>query len=351
MNSKDYWEHRAARDMYEQMETAEEAAKQLTGIYERTAEYFNTKSKGIFGAFVNQTGLTEEEARALIKAAPSYDIPGLMMAVNTITDLAKKKQVLEWLKAAATQARLYRLFEIQREIDEIMPLLFAAQKSINDECYKRIIADSYLHKLFDIQQEAGIGRKINPLTIEKIEKLIRKPWYGGDYSQRLWVNTQEVASAVKSELIVSYLTGKPEYESWQAIDKEFKKGANAAHRLIRTESSYMANMAQLEAYKEAGIDKYIFTATLDLKTSEVCRNQDRKTYYVKDAMPGLNYPPMHPWCRSTTRAWIPDEMLEKLKRTARDPKTGKNIKVPANMTYREWYEKFVQGAENESKSN
>ena len=31
------------------------------------------------------------------------------------------------------------------------------------------------------------------------------------------------------------------------------------------------------------------------------------------------YPPMHPWCRSTTVAVIEDEDLERLKRSAYDP--------------------------------
>lgn len=32
---------------------------------------------------------------------------------------------------------------------------------------------------------------------------------------------------------------------------------------------------------------------------------------------------------------------DKLERSARDPETGKIIKVPQNMTYGEWYEKYV----------
>ena len=113
----------------------------------------------------------------------------------------------------------------------------------------------------------------------------------------------------------------------------------------------MANQAQLESYKHAGVKKYIFSATLDLKTSEVCRSLDGHSYYVRDAKPGTNYPPMHPWCRSTTIAYLPPEILKNMTRIARNPDTGKNYKVPANMTYREWYEKYViGGVDNESKS-
>ena len=52
---------------------------------------------------------------------------------------------------------------------------------------------------------------------------------------------------------------------------------------------------------------------------------------------------MHPWCRSTTICNITDEELTNMKRRARNPITGKNELVPANMTYEQWYKKYVEG--------
>ena len=46
---------------------------------------------------------------------------------------------------------------------------------------------------------------------------------------------------------------------------------------------------------------------------------------------------MHPFCRSTTLAEFGEETLKGLQRRARD-KDGKTMKVPADMTYREWAE-------------
>ena len=63
---------------------------------------------------------------------------------------------------------------------------------------------------------------------------------------------------------------------------------------------------------------------------------DNKVFNVVDAVPGENMPPMHPWCRSTTIAELGDEMMKNLTRAARDPVTGEQYTVPANMTYEEW---------------
>ena len=51
---------------------------------------------------------------------------------------------------------------------------------------------------------------------------------------------------------------------------------------------------------------------------------------------------MHSWCRSTTICGISDEELAEMKRRARDPENGKTYTVPANMTYEEWYRKYVE---------
>lgn len=336
--------------MYEEMIPADEAAKDVERLYKRATQYLETKGRGIFEAFMNQTGLTEEEARYYIKTIPTKDINALLIAAEQIQDKAKKEEFLRWIKAASTQHRLSLLFKLQEEIDALMPLLFIAERAIFENTFKQIIERSYLHKMFEIQQQAGIGWKVGPLQAAAAEKIMRKPWFGGNFSTKLWGNTDAVAKAVKDELVISFLTGKTEFDSWKEIETQFQKGAKAAHRLIRTESSFMANQAQLESYKNAGITKYIFTATLDLKTSEVCRMHDGKAYDVKDAKPGTNYPPMHPWCRSTTIAYLPPEILKNMTRIARDEKTGKNYKVPANMTYNEWYEKYVIGGGNESQS-
>jgi hypothetical protein len=77
---------------------------------------------------------------------------------------------------------------------------------------------------------------------------------------------------------------------------------------------------------------------LDSKTDEECGHLDRKIFDVKDKTPGLNCPPMHPFCRCSTKIYIDQDTRDDMKRRARNPKTGKNEIVPANMSYDEWAE-------------
>ena len=117
-------------------------------------------------------------------------------------------------------------------------------------------------------------------------------------------------------------------------------GKLVSERLIRTEMTYVTNMADLASAKERGTEQLEFVATLDLRTSKVCRKHDGNIIDVDKAVPGTNIPPLHCFCRSTTIDAI--EGLEHKVRFARDPETGKPIQVPASMKYPEWYQKYVK---------
>jgi len=112
-----------------------------------------------------------------------------------------------------------------------------------------------------------------------------------------------------------------------------------AYRLLQMENAFIVEQATLKGYSEDGIEKYEILATLDLKTSDICRTQDGEIYDVKKALTGVNSPPFHWFCRTTTIPHIKDN--EDGKRVARNPITGKNYTVPAEMKYKQWYNKYV----------
>ena len=63
---------------------------------------------------------------------------------------------------------------------------------------------------------------------------------------------------------------------------------------------------------------------------------DHKVFKVKDRQPGVNCPPMHPFCRSTTIAYLDDETISNMERLATDDETGEKNIIPADLTYKDW---------------
>lgn len=348
MNSKKYWEKRTAREAYEMYEDAEKVAEELKKAYSGASAYLQRQAEGLFEKFRQKYGLSDAEARRLLNSLhDSTSINELMQKLRTCEQTDDIKELRKHIEAAAYGARLRRMAGIQDSIDRLMKRLFGKTVKLASDWLQRLAGESYYKHMFELCKRTGFLLKFNGLSERAIMKLLKTKWLGGDFSSRLWENTKRLAEKLKEELLVSMLTGRTDRETANVIKDEFRKGASAARRLVRTESNHVYTEARFIGTEECGIEEYIFLATLDLRTSKICRSLDGKRFKVKDRKVGTNCPPMHPWCRSTTLDYFGEEWLRNGTRFALDPVTGKRIKVPMSMTYEEWYDKYVKGHEKE----
>ena len=121
----------------------------------------------------------------------------------------------------------------------------------------------------------------------------------------------------------------------QKLAKRMDTSKSNAKRLIMTESARMENEGLLSYYQRIGAKQLIFVATLDMKTSEICRAMDGTIIPIEDAKIGLNVPPLHPYCRSVISPHY--EGNEPGDRVYRDVETGKT-KSGRYRTYKEYLE-------------
>jgi len=250
-------------------------------------------------------------------------------------------QLLADMDSAAYAFRLNRFNELSQQVDKLRNAVYQVEMKQSDKFYQEFMKDSYNRATFDLQQHTGLAYHFNALPEAEIKRLSRLKWSGDNYSGRIWDNTGELARQLKNELLVSWMTGRSNRDVVNSIAERFDVGRNNARRLVRTEAAFFHNEMEALSYKDADIEYYRFIAVLDKRTSAICREHDNKVYKVSERKTGVNYPPLHPWCRSTTVAHFDDVDLSNLERRARDPETGKTMLVPADMSYDDWHEKYV----------
>ncbi|MEZ0537870.1 minor capsid protein [Caldicellulosiruptoraceae bacterium PP1] len=170
---------------------------------------------------------------------------------------------------------------------------------------------------------------------------MKEPWSGENYSQRIWDNRDKLVQELQTNLMQAFIRGDSIEQTTKMLQERMNVSYSKAVRIVRTETSYIANQATFDSYQASGIvKKYEYLATLDDRTSEICRSMDGKVFKLTEAMVGINFPPLHPHCRSTVVPYFDDE--ENVgERIARDNK-GKTYYVPADMTYEEWYNKHIK---------
>lgn len=353
MKNKKYWQERAVWNMYNSMEEAEGIADEVAKVYMQSSKYLQLHMENIFEKYKKEHRLSDAEARLLLENADSMKVQELIRKLENGEESRNKKELLAELEAPAYQARIERLDRLQSQIDDIMQRVYGQEQKISTAFYESFAKQAYYHSIFEVQKNTGVNFQFEHVSEKQIARVLSMNWSGKHYSERIWKNTEGLAKELKTELLVSLITGRTDRETAEVINQKFVYGAKNARRLIRTESSFLHGELSAISYQECGIEKYQFLATLDLRTSKTCRSMDMKVFALKERKTGINYPPMHPWCRSTTVAVIEGEDLERLKRSAYNPSSGRIEKVPASMTYEQWYEKYVKGnqeALNEEKA-
>lgn len=177
-----------------------------------------------------------------------------------------------------------RMNVLQSRISEIVSSLGTSEIFFVEKIAKGMITEGY--KIFndDIIQ-------INKQTFNK---LASTKWSGVHYSERVWADKDLLVNNIKSKLVNGINLG----ESIPSIVKNMRTSLDVnydnAERLVRTESMAYFNLGAEQRYKDAGIDKVIFLAELDNRTSDICREHDGKVFNV-----GEIFCPLHPNCRST----------------------------------------------------
>ena len=326
------------------MDKAEKQADQFDRVYQEAKTYLDKEINKIFDKFQRDYGLSQVDARQVLKnMKDKKDLNELRKVLEARPNNPNIQRLLADLDSPAYSFRMKRLERLSDDLDRMRESIYHSEKTGSDAFYSDLMKDSYYKATFDLQQQTGLAYGFSGIPESEIKHLQSFSWLddGSTYSTDIWKNTGKLTSSIKDELLISLMTGRDIRGTAQAIAERFNVGQNDARRLVRTESAFFHNQMELLSYEEADIEKYIFVAVLDKRTSRICQEHDNQVYDRDKATTGVNCPPMHPWCRSTTVAYDEDADYSKLKRRARNPKTGKTELVPADMTYKEWYSKYV----------
>ncbi|MFR6221916.1 MAG: minor capsid protein, partial [Anaerococcus sp.] len=155
-----------------------------------------------------------------------------------------------------------------------------------------------------------------------------------------------------TDLRQGLITGKSPGKITEVIADRLEVSKSNAKRLVMTESAAIHSGSKKIMYDRLGVKKYKIVATLDLRTSEICRDMDGKVFDAKDYEVGITAPPFHVYCRSTTVPYFEDDLQKEIEdtRMSRNLVTGKSERVP-DMNYENWYNKYAVAYNDEKEFN
>lgn len=282
-----YWEKRSTELMQRLEQGTEKTINSLIQIYEQTTKNINKEITNIFKNYAKDTGLSKETLIGLLnkKETDTY-YKNLLKTIDNITDENIKKKLLAKYNAPAYSYRISRYQVLQDNIDVEIAKLADIEQTITKQRYVDTIKEGYYHNIYDIQKGLGIRFNFSQIDMKTIDLMLAEKWTNkGNYSTRIWNNSNKLSNYFKINLTADTMSGKSIQKISNELSETMNVGLYNATRLVRTEVNHFANEAEMLSYEECGIEKYRFIATLDNVTCEHCAELDNKVFNVKDRKP------------------------------------------------------------------
>lgn len=349
MPGSDYWKKR-----FELLEDAmnnkgAQYMKDSEAIYRKAISNTEKEISRWYTRFADNEGISYQRA---VEMLTGDELKEFHMDVKEYIQKGKTLGVSDqWakeLERASTKVHISKLealkLQMQQQVEEL------TGKKVKDITHlmSDIYSDTFYKTAFEIQKGFGVATNFAKLDKKVIDKILVKPWAsdGSNFSERIWGSHRaQLVNKLHEGLTLNLIQGKPPDNLIKEIANTFEVDRKRAATLVFTEKAYFQSLAQHDSFKNLGIEEYEIVATLDTKTSEICREMDGRHFKLSDYQIGLTAPPFHPRCRTATAPFFDDEFEDEVKRAARD-ENGDYYTVPANMKYDEWYRGFVEGDKN-----
>lgn len=345
---KQYWAKRSEQKLTRVLDDAEKTLNLLESQYKNASISINKDIQKLYSRFAGENNISMDRAMELIHGSEYLEWRMSMDEYMELIDMTGNQKLLLELNTLAMRSRITRLEALNAEIMANVAILTQDVDNRTGELLERSLKNAYYEgmydeykdrnpKVYELMSEHNVG-----LSKAQIDRELKVPWSGANYSTNLWNNADYIANKCQQLVAQNIIAGTSIDKLTREITKQFGKNYRAsAKRLLLTEYAYIKGQADMLTYEKLEIEEYALVATLDMKTSKKCQELDGKHYPIKKAIVGVNYPPLHPNCRTITVKHTTETYGRT--RIARGP-DGKNVTVPYDMKYKDWL-RWIEGSE------
>ena len=297
-----YWIKRQL-DLLKALEKDEEKVKKrLARLYLQDAQMLE-KEIALYYQKYGEQGVIE--FRKLLEAADPAQKEQIWKAWESFT-----VQNPEYARLTPQRENIYKLNRLEAEQESIR--LRAMESAARDE---KIITEH----LSKISERTRIGTNIRGGAFHKtLAEIASRPgrvtaadmsYYATEFGVRDYLITDRLKMA--KYLQTDFAQGIARGDSYRTMTKALserlqKVSRKDAYGIIYTEGTHVHAEASMEAIK-GDFEEYTFSTYNDDKVCKICRAlEDHGPFKISDAQAGVNFPPMHPYCRCRIEPHVSD---------------------------------------------
>ncbi len=342
-NDQEYWQKRFEAMNENNLQMGDEFYKRVEDLYREAIDEIEKDLAKWYARLKANNEVNLREAKRMLK---NDELEEFKWTLEQYIKAAKENGIsADWskqLENASAKFHITRLQALEMQIRQHLEYLYGNYLEGMYETMQETYQDSFYNTAYELQIGTKAGFEVNQIDTKTLEKVLANPWAADDinFSERIHKDKTKLVNNLQTELVQSIIRGTPQDKIVKSFANRMNISLHNAGRLIATESAYFATLGEKDSMTNLGVQQYEILATLDSKTSDICRHMDGKIFDMKDFKVGITAPPLHVWCRSCTIPHIGEKLLGS-KRAARDGDDGKTYYVDGNMKYNDWKKVFV----------
>ena len=273
-----------------------EREKMLEGVYRESIDRIQKQIDDYYLSYAGRNGLTRAEANKRIK---DFDVPKwAKKAAQAVEEKDFSPYTNEWLRTYNSKMYISRAELLKAELEIELQNMYSKENAIMEKHFTKEALD-------ELRRQAGILGSSSTGSVERAKRIVDADFYGTNFSERIWGRNGHYEQTRK-ELFGSLNRMYTDMNGYRAernrlMDK-FQTSEYEAMRLLRTESARIRANAELDSAKEHEATHYIYIA--EPKACPICSDLDGLAFKIEDADMGVNFFPMHPNCRCSSRSHI-----------------------------------------------
>lgn len=303
IRDEEYWKERLLLLESQEFDSTIDYYELIKEAYDLAQQEINDSINKYLLVIANNNKVSLADARVLLDNRSLREFRYTLKKFEKVAKLSKvDKSWVKKLDNASARVNINRLEALNISIEQSIQVASAKRATITTNAVSDVLKDSYLKNTFEIQKGTGYFGPFSNLNEDRIDAILKKPWApdGSNFSAKIWKDRDVLVNQLQQDLTQQLISGQDISNLFEVYEERFGVTRKQAERLIRTESTFFAGQGRLESYKESGVKVYEYLAVIDSRTSDICNNLNGKRFRVSEAQAGINYPSMHPYCRSTS---------------------------------------------------
>lgn len=335
--NRKYWEERATYDLVLQERSTEERLARIQKLYKRTLRNLETEINNFWQKYATDNKMSVADVKKYLTGSEMKSYKSLLDDYyDEITGYSPSPNYKKNLEKLREQAKITRLEELYTNFNHELEKLYSQIQDIRNEYAPEVYEKTHYMTEFTFAQSLGYALSFTDVPKRILNRAANMDWQGWMFSDTVWENKAKLLEQLQLKVPQGVAMGKNPKVISKDIAQSMGAGYKNVVRVVRTETNAIYNNARKDLYDDFKVKWYVYVATLDARTSQICQSLDGQEFKLSEAETGVNYPPMHPNCRSCT---VPKTFTIPTDRIAKDS-DGKRISVPGSMTYKEYAKKY-----------